>query len=96
MKLLNLEVSWIQLLIKLRLHNPGIKSGLSDRSFRQSYEACAIRIGLQFAEHWRDLALFNLAIDSKLRGSDLVSLRVEIALRDVATVVNAAFALITA
>jgi integrase len=27
--------------------------------------------------HKRDLALFNLAIDSKLRGCDLVSLRVD-------------------
>ncbi len=37
----------------------------------------AIRTRLQLAEAKRDLALFNLAIDSKLRGCDLVSLRVE-------------------
>jgi integrase len=37
----------------------------------------AIRMRLQFAGRTRDLALFNLAIDSKLRGCDLVSLRVE-------------------
>ena len=36
----------------------------------------AIRIHLQLAEQTRDLALFNLAIDSKLRGCDLVNLRV--------------------
>ncbi|SOE87731.1 Phage integrase family protein [Burkholderia sp. YR290] len=36
----------------------------------------AIRIHLQNAHSVRDLALFNLAIDSKLRGCDLVSLRV--------------------
>ena len=36
----------------------------------------AIRIHLQNAHHVRDLAMFNLAIDSKLRGCDLVSLRV--------------------
>ncbi len=36
----------------------------------------AIRIRLQLSEWIRDLALFNLAIDSKLRGCDLVSLRV--------------------
>ncbi|SAL23722.1 phage integrase [Caballeronia choica] len=36
----------------------------------------AIRIHLQNAHAVRDLALFNLAIDSKLRGCDLVSLRV--------------------
>jgi hypothetical protein len=41
-------------------------------------EIWEIRIRLQLAEHWRDLALFNLAIDSKLRGCDLVSLRVVI------------------
>ena len=37
----------------------------------------AIRTRLQMAERKRDLALFNLAIDSKLRGCDVVSLRVE-------------------
>ena len=37
----------------------------------------AIRTRLQLAGRTRDLALFNLAIDSKLRGCDVVSLRVE-------------------
>ncbi len=36
----------------------------------------AVRIHLQTAHQVRELALFNLAIDSKLRGCDLVSLRV--------------------
>src|SRR5450830_2114069 len=36
----------------------------------------AIRIRLQLAQRYRDLALLNLAIDSKLRGCDLVSLRI--------------------
>ncbi|OGA67700.1 MAG: integrase [Betaproteobacteria bacterium RIFCSPLOWO2_12_FULL_65_14] len=36
----------------------------------------AIRIRLQLAKRARELALFNLALDSKLRGCDLVSLRV--------------------
>ena len=36
----------------------------------------AIRIYLQNAHHVRDLAMFNLAIDIKLRGCDLVNLRV--------------------
>ena len=36
----------------------------------------AIRTRLQFQERVRDLALFNLGIDSKLRGCDLVGLRV--------------------
>ncbi len=37
----------------------------------------AIRSKLQVERRTRDLAMFNLAIDSKLRGCDLVSLRVE-------------------
>jgi site-specific recombinase XerC len=36
----------------------------------------AIRVLLEIAENHRDLALFNLAIDSKLRGCDLVKLKV--------------------
>ncbi len=38
-------------------------------------EIWAIRIRLQIARRIRDLALFNLAIDSRLRGCDLVRLR---------------------
>jgi integrase len=38
-------------------------------------EVWAIRIRLQIKEKQRDLALFNLAIDSKLRSCDLVALR---------------------
>ena len=37
----------------------------------------AIRTRLQLAERKRDLVLFDLAIDSKLRGCDLVNLKVE-------------------
>jgi integrase len=37
----------------------------------------AIRTRLQLAGRTRDLALFNLAIDSKLRACDVVSLKVE-------------------
>lgn len=40
----------------------------------------AIRVRLQIAERTRDLALFDLAIDSKLRACDLTKLR----MRDVA------------
>lgn len=43
-------------------------------------EIWAIRIRLQLARRTRDLALFNMAIDSKLRACDLVRLRV----RDIA------------
>jgi integrase len=42
-------------------------------------EIWGIRIRLQLAHRIRDLALFNLAIDSKLRACDLVNLR----LRDI-------------
>jgi integrase len=37
----------------------------------------AIRVRLQLEQRTRDLALFNLAIDSKLRGCDLVRLQVD-------------------
>ena len=43
-------------------------------------EIWTVRTRLQMAGNTRDLALFNLALDSKLRGCDLVSLRV----RDIA------------
>ena len=39
-------------------------------------EIWATRVRLQLADRLRDFALFNLAIDSKLRGCDLVRLRV--------------------
>ena len=37
----------------------------------------AIRTHLQLAGKQRDLALFNVALDSKLRGCDVVALRIE-------------------
>ena len=40
-------------------------------------EIWVIRIRLQMADRVRDLAMFNLAIDSKLRAGDLVKLRVQ-------------------
>ncbi len=39
-------------------------------------EIWAIRVRLQISDRIRDLALFNLAIDSKLRSCDLVKIRV--------------------
>jgi integrase len=39
-------------------------------------EVWTIRVRLQLEERRRDLALFNLALDSKLRGCDLVRLQV--------------------
>lgn len=56
-------------------------------------EVWTIRVRLQLEHCSRDLALFNLAIDSKLRGCDLVRLRVNDvciggAIRDRATVIQ--------
>ena len=42
----------------------------------------AIRARLELASNLRDLALFNVAIDSKLRGCDLVSLKISDLIRD--------------
>lgn len=43
----------------------------------KSKQVWAIRTKLQVDHRVRDLAMFNLAIDSKLRGCDLVSLKVD-------------------
>lgn len=44
-------------------------------------EVWSIRARLEIANNLRDLVLFNLAIDSKLRGCDLVSLKVSDVMR---------------
>jgi hypothetical protein len=43
----------------------------------RSKHAWSIRTKLQVEGQTRDLAMFNLAIDSKLRGCDVVALKVE-------------------
>jgi integrase len=43
----------------------------------RSKQVWSIRTKLQIEERTRELAMFNLAIDSKLRGCDVVALRVE-------------------
>ena len=48
---------------------------LNQKPLLKPKEIWSLRIRLQLADKPRDLALFNLAIDSKLRGCDLVSLR---------------------
>jgi len=61
--------------------NLGTEENWLGRKPRFVYENIwAIRVRLQIAERARDLALFDLAIDSKLRACDLTKLR----LRDVA------------
>jgi site-specific recombinase XerC len=49
---------------------------IGQKAPRKLKEIWSIRIRLQLADKARDLALFNLAIDRKLRGCDLVNLRV--------------------
>ena len=57
------------------IHNPWNKGQLiGPKPPLKLREIWAIRIRLQLAKRARDLALFNLAIDSKLRGCDLVKL----------------------
>lgn len=41
----------------------------------QPKHVCAIRVRLELAENHRDLALVNMAVDSKLRGCDLVCMK---------------------
>lgn len=62
-------------------HEPWNKGKLiGQKSPLKLRDIWAIRFQLQLGKRVRDLALFNLAIDSKLRGCDLVGLRV----RDIA------------
>lgn len=62
------------------LHDPWNKGKLVGQKLPlKQREVWTIRIRLQLSEQQRDLALFNLAIDSKLRACDLVGLR----LRDI-------------
>jgi len=49
---------------------------VGQKSPLKAQEGWEIRVRLTLANKVRDLALFNLALDSKLRGCDLVSLRV--------------------
>lgn len=58
-------------------HRPWNKGKLvGQKSPLRLRDIWAIRVRLQIGERTRDLALFNLAIDSKLRACDLTKLRV--------------------
>lgn len=57
-------------------HAPNRRRLTGQKSPFKLHEIWSIRTRLQLASRTRDLGLFNLAIDSKLRGCDLVSLRV--------------------
>ena len=72
--------------------NKGIASRPEKKPLQPKH-VWSIRVRLEVAHMWRDLALFNLAIDSKLRACDFVKLRIgEICsgakVRDRATVVQ--------
>lgn len=63
--------------VGVRRHQPWNKGRFTGpKPPLQAQHVWAIRTRLQLAERKRDLALFNLAIDSKLRGCDVVSLKV--------------------
>src|SRR6185369_12293720 len=69
------------LIVPTQQHGPWNKGKLvGQKTPFKLKDIWAIRIRLQIANRIRDLALFDLAIDSKLRACDLVKLRV----RDVA------------
>ncbi len=58
-------------------HVPWNKGGLcGQKRPLKLQEVWSIRFRLELGKRTRDLALFNLAIDSKLRACDLMSLRV--------------------
>jgi integrase len=68
-------------IIAKKTHQPWNKGKLvGQKAPLRVRDIWAIRIRLQLAKKTRDLALFNLAIDSKLRACDLTKLRV----RDIA------------
>ena len=59
-------------------HTPWNKNKLiGQKSPLKLKEICAILIHLQLNKRLRDLALFNLAIDSKLRACDLLNLKLK-------------------
>ena len=51
-------------------------SGVGPKLALKPFQVWGIRIRLQVGNRMRDLALFDLALDSKLRGCDLIQLRV--------------------
>ena len=68
--------------IEQQQHRPAWNKGklVGQKTPLRLRDIWAIRVRIQLRHRDRDLALFNLAIDSKLRACDLVKLRV----RDVA------------
>jgi integrase len=62
----------------VRTKTPALNKGwiIGQKRPLQPKHVWAIRVRLEIAENIRDLALFNMAIDCKLRGCDLVRLKV--------------------
>lgn len=62
----------------IRAHRPAWNKGriVGQKLPLKPKHVWAIRVRLELAESHRDLALFNLAIDCKLRGCDLVRMKV--------------------
>ena len=66
----------LPMIVAQPVDNRTIRAPSGQKAPLQPKEVWAIRVRLQMARRIRDLALFNLAIDSKLRGCDLVCLKV--------------------
>ena len=67
-----------EILVPPRHRDPWNKGRLISRKRPlKPKDVWTIRVRLKMEERRRDLAMFNLAIDSKLRGCDLVRLRVD-------------------
>jgi integrase len=76
--LLNYEVSDMFRRNNLAIRRPPWNKGklIGQRPPLKLHEVWAIRIRLQLSNNTKELALFNVAIDSKLRGCDLTKLRI--------------------
>ena len=68
----------MELNVRTRVHREPWNKGkiVGQKAPLRLKDIWAIRIRLQLAERTRELSLFNLAVDSKLRSCDLVKLRV--------------------
>ena len=60
--------------LSAEINGLGIRDCSSARKNLSNRSASGIRVRLEITRSWRDLVIFNLAIDSKLRASDLVKL----------------------
>ncbi|MHC4804531.1 MAG: tyrosine-type recombinase/integrase [Planctomycetota bacterium] len=68
--------SALPMIVPQPINNRRVGKPSGQKAPLQPKDVWAVRVRLQLAERVRDIALFNLAIDSKLRGCDLVGLKV--------------------